>query len=56
MVAPKRPFDNHFMLVEWVDSGLPHTVDSEPAPDDGESISLLDMLPRHRQTGPEPAR
>jgi nitrate reductase beta subunit len=56
MVAPKRPFDGHFMLVEWVDTKLPRSASPELVPDEGESVSLLDMVQRHRHPRPEAAR
>ena len=48
-VAPKRPFDGHFMLVEWVDTDRALPTD-EAGGDEGESLSLLDLVRRRKGT------
>jgi hypothetical protein len=55
MVAPTRPFDRHFMLVEWVDKKLLQANDEDAVADEGESVSLLDMVRRRQHPQPEVA-
>ncbi len=55
IVAPQRPFDSHFMLVEWAEDGFPDNAGLTDPAEEGETISLLDMLPRHRPSQPEAA-
>jgi nitrate reductase beta subunit len=50
VAAPKRPFDRHVMLVEWIDKGVPAEADVAEEPEDGERLNLLDML----RPGPNP--
>jgi nitrate reductase beta subunit len=54
VAAPKRPFGENFMLVEWIDKGVPVPTDVAEEPEHGEHLNLLDMLRPGQNSRQEP--
>ncbi len=55
VAVPERPFRGDFMLVEWLDKGVPTEANVVEELEDGDRVSLLDMIGQPRPPDPEVA-